>query len=191
MLKHWWHQNSKVSFEASHNKHLDNSSKTAGDLADVSAAASIFHSNSVASMAATESDRFEVVPHRGVAARAVSEDPFPAIDKQVSLSAANMLLKVGAQGEQQLRQLDMMPSAKAGAVLQTARRFESSVKTEAQAAQALTLLACVLCIALRGAVTLEARWECIQMLFVVSVSLMCDTDCQLLLRASTKLLMIL
>jgi hypothetical protein len=162
--------NSKGSFRAAHNQPIDSLSETAGDLSEVSVIGMALHSNSGGCIAATESDRFELVPHRGVVHRVVSEDPFPAINKQLSLQTADMLLQAGAHGQQQLRQLDVMSSAKAGAVLQIARQFEARIRTKAQAAQALTLLACVLCIALRGAITLEARWECIQMLFVVSSS---------------------
>lgn len=154
---------------AAHEEHFDSSSEAAGGLAEVSGVGATYKSTSVASGVAGDSDQFEVVPHRANVQRVANEDPFPATSKPVSL-AADMLLHPGAQGQHQLRQLDVMSSAKAGAVLQVARQFEANVATDSQAVQALTLLACVLCIALRGAVTLEARWECIQMLFVVSCS---------------------
>lgn len=152
-----------------HELRINSASEAAGDLGEVSGADAVHHSSSVASGAAGETDRFEVVPHRADVPRVTNEDPFPALSKPMSLDA-DMLLQPGAQGEQQLRQLDVMSSAKAGAVQQIAKQFEACVVTELQTAQALTLLACVLCIALRGAVTLEARWECIQMLFVVRTS---------------------
>ena len=154
---------------ATHDKHFDSAWEGTGVSAEVCGVAAAYASTSVGSGVAGGSDQFEVVPNRSTAHRVTNEDPFPATSKPVNL-AADMLLQPGIHGEQQLRQLDVMSSAKAAAVLQVARKFESNVATDAQAAQALTLLACVLCIALRGAVTLEARWECVQMLFVVSSS---------------------
>lgn len=41
---------------------------------------------------------------------------------------------------------------------------------------ALTLLACVLCAGLRGAATMEARWECVQMLVEVRLSMPVSHD---------------
>ena len=153
---------------ATHEDLVDSTSEAAGDLVEVSGAAATYQSTSVASGVAGESDQFEVVPNRSSGHRVTNEDPFPAISKPMGL-AGDVLLQPGIQGKQQLRHLDVMSSATAGAVLQMARQFEANISTDAQAVQALTLLACVLCIALRGAVTLEARWECIQMLSLIHI----------------------
>lgn len=58
-------------------------------------------------------------------------------------------------------------SKRAAEVARAAAVFADTAAKPQWLRPALTLLACVLCVGLRGAATMEARWECVQMLVEV------------------------